>query len=121
MYGQLLKAIGKECAVVLDGAEKLRNAKGGGKSKEDRLEFGLRNVGLDGSVEREEGEEDGEAFEFFGNVVWKEVGERLMDELGGMLFAAGRPNELHLVSFEGLLLSLSQRRCLSDVHSGFFK
>lgn len=36
-------------------------------------------------------------FEFFASVVWKEVGERLMDELGGSLFAAGRPAELHRV------------------------
>lgn len=32
-------------------------------------------------------------FEIMANVVWAEVGKAIMDELGGVVFAAGRPDE----------------------------
>ncbi|KAI0645824.1 COG complex component [Trametes meyenii] len=41
------------------------------------------------------GAEDGQApgFEIMANVVWAEVGRALMDELGSVIFAAGKPDE----------------------------
>jgi hypothetical protein len=35
----------------------------------------------------------GEGFEIMANVVWAEIGRAMMEELGGIIFASGRPNE----------------------------
>ncbi len=42
---------------------------------------------------------DGEVpvFEIMANVVWSEVGRALMDELGSVIFAAGKPDEFRKV------------------------
>ncbi|KAI0633252.1 COG complex component [Trametes polyzona] len=45
-----------------------------------------------GSRARHSGEEQ-PGFEIMANVVWAEVGRALMDELGSVIFAAGRPDE----------------------------
>jgi hypothetical protein len=38
-----------------------------------------------------------EGFEIMANVVWEEVGKAIMDELGSVVFAVGRPNEFRKV------------------------
>lgn len=73
---------------VLHVASLLPSSNGGGTSAEASDD---EDEGNDGRVVGKRG------FEFFASVVWKEVGERLMDELGSSLFAAGRPSELHQV------------------------
>ena len=45
---------------------------------------------------------EGPGFEIMANVVWAEVGRALMDELGGVIFAAGRPDEFRKVSQAGV-------------------
>ncbi|CDZ97124.1 cog complex component [Phaffia rhodozyma] len=95
MFDQLLNAIEKECTLVLEGAEKLRGGRGGAKIRDNQALLDGR-IGDDRLALMNVNGQDGEEFEFFGNVVWKEIGERLMDELGTKLFAAGRPEELHL-------------------------
>jgi len=40
--------------------------------------------------------EDG--FEIMANVIWAEIGQAIMDELGGVVFSAGRPDEFRKVS-----------------------
>jgi len=93
VYNRLLQEVESgECKIVLDVAEKLRRS-GGGDREGD---------GGEGDV----GGGEKQRFEFFGNVVWKEIGERLMDELGSVIFAAGRPAELHQV--RGLPPSFAQ-------------
>lgn len=42
-------------------------------------------------------EEQQPGFEIMANVVWAEVGRALMDELGSVIFAAGRPDEFRKV------------------------
>jgi hypothetical protein len=39
------------------------------------------------------------SFEFMANSIWTPVAERIMSELGGVLFANGRVTELHQVSW----------------------
>jgi hypothetical protein len=41
---------------------------------------------------------DGNGFEIMANVIWEEIGRAIMDELGGIVFSAGRPNEFRKVS-----------------------
>ncbi|WVQ84689.1 hypothetical protein IAT38_006844 [Cryptococcus sp. DSM 104549] len=40
-------------------------------------------------------EEVSDKFDFFARVIWPEVSEAVMEKLGGVIFAAGRPDELH--------------------------
>jgi hypothetical protein len=53
----------------------------------------------------EESEEDG--FEFMGLVIWTEIGERILSEIGNSVFAAGRVGELHQVSWLFSTVSLN--------------
>lgn len=46
-------------------------------------------------------------FEIMANVIWAEIGRTLIDELGGVIFAFGRPNEFKKVSSEGTLFQHS--------------
>ena len=39
-----------------------------------------------------------EHFDFLARVIWPEVGEAISEGLGSVIFAAGRPDELHRVS-----------------------
>lgn len=42
--------------------------------------------------------EDRECFDIMANVVWADIGRAVMDELGNVVFAAGRPDEFRSVS-----------------------
>lgn len=44
-----------------------------------------------------DGAEQQPGFEIMANVVWAEVGRALMDELGSVIFSAGRPDEFRKV------------------------
>ena len=39
-------------------------------------------------------------FEIMANVIWEEIGRAMIDELGGYIFASGRPNEFRKVSIQ---------------------
>ena len=42
-------------------------------------------------------EEEDDGFEIMANVIWDEVGRALMDDLGNVVFAVGRPDEFRKV------------------------
>lgn len=109
LLNRLLRDLDKECGVILDVAERLRKVDrraGGGGLEESMLLERLPSHNSTSNKGQANGRnastapegiqsEDGEGFELFGNVIWREVGDRLMDELGSVIFAAGRPDELH--------------------------
>lgn len=37
--------------------------------------------------------QSGEGFDIMANVIWPEIGQAIMDELGSVVFAAGKPDE----------------------------
>jgi len=41
--------------------------------------------------------ENPKRFQIMANVVWAEIGRAIMDEIGSIVFAAGRPNEFRKV------------------------
>ena len=53
-------------------------------------------AGKDKKAEGQE-KESREVFEIMANVVWAEFGRAIMDEMGGVVFAAGRPDEFRKV------------------------
>lgn len=50
-----------------------------------------------GARGRREAGKEGAGFEVMANVVWAEVGRAIMDELGSVVFAAGKPDEFRKV------------------------
>lgn len=44
-------------------------------------------------------QERGDGFEVMANVVWAEVGRAIMDELGSVVFSAGKTDEFRSVSY----------------------
>ena len=47
-----------------------------------------------------------EGFEFMSNVVWAEIGRAVMEELGSIVFAAGRPDDFRQASSQHVLFIL---------------
>ncbi|KAI1795580.1 COG complex component [Ganoderma leucocontextum] len=77
LYNTILRVIDKDMRRIMEIAEAVC-AKSGSRAAADH-------------GEKRDGEEPG--FEVMANVVWSEIGRALMDELGGVIFAAGKPDD----------------------------
>jgi hypothetical protein len=42
---------------------------------------------------------EGQGFEIMANVIWGEIGHAIMNELGGIVFSVGRPDDFRTVRF----------------------
>jgi len=94
LYNQLLRFVERDITRIMTTAEKVSI----GPSSEFPLEnFSSNSDGDAGPGSRE--------FQIMANVVWDEFGRSIMDEIGGIVFAAGRPGEFRKVS------------CLSSCHT----
>ena len=51
-----------------------------------------------GNAVRSEQHSQSEGFEFMSNVVWAEIGRAVTEELGSVVFAAGRPDDFRQAS-----------------------
>jgi hypothetical protein len=99
LLNEILRFVDRECKLVIDVAEKANSARSYKRYK-GRIPTSVPSR-EDGAV----GVEDDEAeakwlksrFEIMGRVVWPEVGKALMDDLGTMLFTAGRPDDFQKV------------------------
>lgn len=43
---------------------------------------------------------DAKGFQIMANVIWAEIGHAIMNELGGIVFSAGRPDDFRKVCFQ---------------------
>ncbi|PIL35979.1 hypothetical protein GSI_01639 [Ganoderma sinense ZZ0214-1] len=77
LYNIILRVVDKDMRRIMEIAEAVC------------AKSGSRAAGAHG--EKRDGEEPG--FEVMANVVWAEIGRALMDELGSVIFAAGRPDD----------------------------
>ncbi|KAH9892690.1 COG complex component [Cubamyces lactineus] len=77
LYNTILRFVDRDVRRIMEIAEAVC-AKSGSRTR-----AGVQNDGGD--------EEPG--FEIMANVVWAEIGRALMDELGSVIFAAGKPDE----------------------------
>lgn len=59
-----------------------------------------------------------EGFDFYAGVIWPEIASALSEELGGVIFAAGRPDDLHKVSIPDQQLSSSSQCLLQRLCNG---
>ena len=81
LYNTVLRFVDRDVRRTMEIAEAVC-AKSGARAAADR-------------GETREGEVP--VFEIMANVVWAEVGRALMDELGSVIFAAGKPDEFRKV------------------------
>jgi hypothetical protein len=110
IYNAVLRYIEYDLGPIIDAANILRRRTK--TPRRDRLDFAISSdlVGSAGSatptaelpglskVDDVGIEEDEDGFEFVSRVVWVEIGERILSEIGNSVFAAGRVTELHQVS-----------------------
>ncbi|THH26420.1 hypothetical protein EUX98_g7769 [Antrodiella citrinella] len=87
LYNTVLKWVERDLKRVMEVAEKAC-AKSTTKAGNGLLTFGGVKEN-DKSGEKEKGER----FEIMANVVWAEIGRAIMDELGNVVFAAGKPDD----------------------------
>ena len=94
-YNNLLRFVEKDCRIIMDVTAKIgaRN----GKKHMPAPEIVEDNL-LDGP---DEGEHLAASthFEIMANVIWAEIGQALMEELGSVIFSAGRPAEFKKVGY----------------------
>ncbi|KAJ9114193.1 hypothetical protein QFC20_001709 [Naganishia adeliensis] len=107
IYNALLRYIQLDLWPLVDAANTLR-----GQTKPHRHrnhDFGMTSelLGSPGSAtptmepaelskaEESTGESEEDGFEFMSRVIWTEIGERILSEIGNLVFAAGRVSELH--------------------------
>lgn len=78
LYNSVLKFVERDLKQVMDIAEKIR-AKSTSKAPPESTV-------------------DQPAFNILANVVWAEIGRAILDDLGSVVFAAGKPSEFRKVS-----------------------
>lgn len=94
LYSQILRFVERDMSRIMGIADKvsLKHVSTGRKDK------ALVTALVTMPVEKSNRELDEDGFEIMANVVWEEFGRAIMDELGPVVFAAGRPNEFRKVS-----------------------
>ena len=110
IYNALLRYIQLDLWPLIQASNTLR-----GQTKPHRrrnYDFGMTSelLGFPGSAtptlepadlsraEESTGENDDDGFDFMSRVIWTEIAERILSEIGNSVFAAGRVSELHQVS-----------------------
>ncbi|KAJ7462357.1 COG complex component [Mycena galericulata] len=104
MYSQILRFVERDLSKIMGIAEKVSLKSVSTGRKEKNLAAALVTI----PGEKSNREVDGDGFEIMANVVWEEFGRAIMDELGAVVFAAGRPNEFrkHYETTTALIRSL---------------
>ena len=91
VYNQLLRFVDRDLFKVMTIAETISQK-------------GNRNGAAD---KKTDDSKEWEGFEIMANVIWAAFGRSIMDELGGVVFAAGKPDEFRKVC----LTSTSSPHC----------
>lgn len=85
LYTQILRFIERDLSSIMDIAEKvsIKSRSSSTPSQFEPLESGTKK--------------EGSGFNIMSNVIWYELGKAIMDDLGGIVFASGRPDEFRKV------------------------
>jgi hypothetical protein len=92
LFNKLLRFIERNLRGVMDVAEQV--AKKSTKRGKHAMAQSISEPAVNGILHKDA---DSAAFELMANVVWAEIGRALMDELGSVIFAAGRPDDFRKV------------------------
>jgi hypothetical protein len=89
LYNQILRFVERDLGRIMDITERITV-----KTSEARHDEQLGDL----SPQSNNGiSDDNKEFQIMANVIWDEIGTSIMDEIGGIVFAAGRPNEFRKV------------------------
>ncbi|KAJ7680372.1 COG complex component [Mycena polygramma] len=104
LYRQILRFVERDMSRIMGIAEKV-SLKPVSTGRKDKA-LGAAIVTL--AMEKSNPEVDEDGFEIMANVVWEEFGRSIIDELGPVVFAAGRPNEFrkHYETTQAFIRSL---------------
>jgi hypothetical protein len=94
LYNNVLQFVERNCVEVMEIAARVAKKHGKGKvvgNGTSARESPAPDMGQGGGAADT-------GFEIMSNVVWAEIGRALMDELGALIFAAGKPAEFKSVS-----------------------
>ncbi|KAJ7096272.1 oligomeric golgi complex component, COG2-domain-containing protein [Mycena epipterygia] len=103
LYSQILRFVERDMSRIMGIADKVSVKALSIGRKDKTLGTALVSLPLE-----KPNQGDGEGFEIMANVVWEEFGRAIMDELGLVVFAAGRPNEFrkHYETTQAFIRSL---------------
>lgn len=90
-YNNILRFVEKDCRIIMDVTAKI-GARHGKKPVPEAVEDNM----LDGPDEGAHLAASSH-FEIMANIIWAEIGQALMEELGAVIFSAGRPTEFKKV------------------------
>lgn len=103
LYNQLLRFVERDACAIMSAAEKV-------SGKDTNLTKISTSTSLDGvgaspttGADDQDGEQEGSPkFNIMANVIWDELGRTIMDEIGSIVFASGKPNEFRKVRHSAL-------------------
>jgi conserved oligomeric Golgi complex subunit 2 len=95
LYNNILQFVERNCVEVMEIAVRVTKKHGKGKIVANGTPARGSPVP---DMAQGIGAGPGAGFEIMSNVVWAEIGRALMDELGALIFAAGKPAEFKSVS-----------------------
>ncbi|KIJ67824.1 hypothetical protein HYDPIDRAFT_37422 [Hydnomerulius pinastri MD-312] len=85
LYNQILRFVNRDLGRIMEIADHASLKSSSGRL--DSASVATSPGGLEAEAQAREG------FDIMANVIWPEVGQAIMDELGHMVFAAGNPDE----------------------------
>jgi hypothetical protein len=89
LYNRLLRFIDRDLVRIMEAAERICIKSGSRRDIQTKPP-------LDGAERAARRDESG-GFDIMANVVWPEIGRTIMDELGSVIFAAGKPDQFRKV------------------------
>ena len=92
LYNQILRFIERDLCRIMKIAEKV-SVDPTSTSRVDKPAQSPRASATHDTVDS-----SADGFQIMANVIWEEIGRAIMDELGGIVFATGRPNEFQKVN-----------------------
>lgn len=92
-YNNLLRFVEKDCRMIMDVAAKI----GARHGKKHMPAPEVVEDDMLGGPDEGENLAASTHFEIMANVIWAEIGQALMEELGSVIFSAGRPAEFKKV------------------------
>jgi len=92
LYRQILRFVERDLCRIMDMAERV--------SVRSTSQFTpVKEAPVSRPPVQDDTTTDGKGFEIMANVVWGEIGHAIMNELGGTVFSAGRPDDFRRVCF----------------------
>lgn len=88
LFNIILKFVDRDLKGIMEAAERVC-VKSGSRPKPPAVSVTLSTI----SLEKPSKKGNSGAFDIMANVIWAEISRAIMDELGGIIFSAGKPDE----------------------------